>query len=287
MPKERVFMNTNYIFVKTQKFICGITMAFIIILLGGCDSLTSLLVPPPPTTIADIAYDTRRRSDVDYRIFIKESSCFVPYLVATANHNGNVLLVREFLLDELIHFNPSPHESPPGHNLWASQDFGGYYEDSYIDNFLNTEFMSNLGEGVIEAMILSNIEITDKSSMGVAGRVSKHIYRHVFLLSSRELGVADSRITVPEGERLDIFAGKFTRRVARHSNGKAHPYWTRTPQNWETYRVMIIGVDMAGPGTANNLLGVRPAFSLYRNTPITTRTDIVKGEYVFVIGGGD
>jgi len=258
-------------------------MIFIIVLLGGCDYLPLPLTPQPPTTIADIAYDTRRRT-ADYRVYIEESGDFVPYLVVTSNHNGNVLLVREFLLDDTMHFNPSPHESPPGHSLWAWQDFGAYYEDSYIDAFLNSKFMDTLGGAVVEALVLSNIEITDKSSMGVAGRTSTHIYRYIFLLSSRELGVADSSVIVPEGERLDIFAGEFTRRVARHSNGEANPYWTRTPQNWETYTVVTIGVNAIGIGSANNQIGVRPAFSLYRNIPITTRTDIVEGEYVFVIG---
>ena len=255
---------------------------FVAVLLGGCN-LPLPLTPQPPTTIADIAYDTRRRT-ADYRVYIEENGQFVPYLVVTANHNDNVLLVREFLLDETMHFNPSPRPHNPG--LWASQDYGAYYEDSYIDIFLNSNFIDTFGGAAREAMVLSNIEITDKSSMGVAGRVSKHIYRYVFLLSSIELGVAESRITVSEGKRLDIFAGKFARRVARFSNGKEHPYWTRTPQNSETYRVMVIGVDAAGPGTPHTLLGVRPSFAVYRNTPITTRNDIVEGEYVFVVGGG-
>ena len=263
-------------------------MVLIIISLGGCDYLPLPLTPQPPTTIADIAYDTRRRT-ADYRVYIEESGDFVPYLVVTANHNGNVLLVREFLLDETMHFNPSPHESPPGHSLWARQDFGAYYEDSYIDIFLNSIFIDTFWGAAREAMVLSNIEITDKSSMGVTGRTSKHIYRYVFLLSLRELHRIELRTVVPEGKSLDYFTSSYTRRVARRADGIAIPYWTRSPQTWETYRVMAIGATnaMVDFATADRHLGVRPAFSVHRNTTITTRTDIVEGQYVFVIGSGD
>ena len=277
-------MGVDYLFIKVRKLIYVAVVAFIIILFGGCDRMTSLLVLPPPTTIADIAYDTRMRR-VDYRVYIEENSDFVPYLVATSNYNGNVLLVREFLLDDAMHFNPSPRSHNPG--LWGWYDFGAYYEGSYIDSFLNSEFISILGGGAIGAMVLSNIEITDKSSMGVAGRLSTHIQRYVFLLSLKELGGPESSINVPEGERLDIFAGKFTRRVARLSDGEAYPYWTRSPSTWGTNNAFVIGANAIDSGPAHNLLGVRPAFAVYRNTPITTRTDIVDGEYVFVIDERD
>jgi len=131
-----------------------------------------------PTTIADIAYDVRNRG-ADYRIYLQENGRFVPYLVLTANYSGsrNALLLREHLLDREIAFNPSPR----GHGLWAWQDFGAYYSDSNIDNFLNTEFISTLCETVIAVIVPSEIMITDKSSIGVTGLTSTNITRYILL----------------------------------------------------------------------------------------------------------
>jgi len=104
----------------------------------------------------------------------------------------------------------------------------------------------------------------------------------------RELHRIDLRTVVPEGEPLEYFTSSYTRRIARRADGIAIPYWTRSPQNWETCTVVIIGVThaMITSGPASNYLGVRPAFAVYRNTPITTRTDIIDGQYVFVIDEG-
>ena len=238
----------------------------------------------PPTTIADIAYDNIKRGrNVDYRVFVEENGELVPYLVLTADYGGNVLLLREFLLDEFRPFNPSRH----GERLWAWQDYGAYYPDSDIDNFLNTEFKNTLGDTVIYAMVASDIEVTAKESMGRAGRESRIITRYVFLLSLRELGHRDSTIAVPLGEALRYFRGYHIGRVATLSNGMATPYWTRTSNNWETYLVFAVSINFVDSDTADILIGVRPAFCLDRTTSITTHTCITSGEVIFILDNDD
>ena len=112
---------------------------------------------------------------------------------------------------------------------------------------------------------------------------SKIITRYVFLLSRRELGVPDSRVNVPEGNVLRFFRGHHAGRVASFSNGVAGPYWTRTPVVWDTYLPTVIAPRATGGEVADRHFGVRPAFTLARSTPITTRTDIISGESVFVL----
>jgi len=232
-----------------------------------------------PTTIAHIAYDRNR--SIDNRVFIEENGNFVPYIVLTANYGGsrNVLLLREHLLDNPMPINPSPH----GQFLWGWQDFGAYYPNSYMDNFLNMEFMDTLGELVIAAMVPSSIEVTDMDSMNIGGGTSEYITRYVFLLSLREFGVHGFITTVPEGETLRFFRNDHTRRFAYFSNGMVSPYWTRTPDTLITAFVYTIGPNAISSGTADILNGVRPAFALDRSTAITTSTDIISGKTVFVL----
>ena len=268
-----------------RPIICVLILALLVMAILRREQVLLATGLRQPTTIADIAYDVRNRG-ADYRVFLKEDGLFVPYLVLTANYSGsgNVLLLREYLLDQEVPFNHSPR----GHSLWAWQDFGAYYPDSNIDNFLNTEFASTLCEAVITAMMPSDIVVTDKSSMGVTGRTANVITRDIFLLSLRELGIPDPSTSVPEGERLRFFRGVFhTDRVARFSNGIESPYWTRTPQTWETYTVFAIGTNAVGAGSADGYIGVRPAFALCRYTAITISTDIISGETVFVLAGAD
>jgi len=246
----------------------------------------------PPATIADIAYDRITRSrTTDFRIFIQEDGKYVPYLVLTANYGGNVLLLREHLMDELRPINHSlnPVETWSGWvwGGWAWQDYGAYYPNSYMDNFLNAEFKDTLCDSVIAAMVPSNIVVTAKDSIGPTGRDSYTITRYVFLLSHRELGVPNSSVAVPEGERLRFFRNYHARRVANHADGRANPYWTRTPNTWGTSNVFAIGVDMVGSGAADGLIGVRPAFAICRSTAITTSTDIISGQAVFVLDTGN
>jgi len=235
----------------------------------------------PPTTIINIAYDNIRRGrDVDYRIFIEENSELVPYLVLATNYGGNVLLLREHIMDEMRPINPSLHGWD---RMWAYHDFGAYYPGSDMDNFLNTEFKDTLGWGVIAAMVASDIVVTHKDSIGPTGRDSRVITRYVFLLSRRELGVSDSSIAVPEGQRLRYFRGYHAVRVATLSDGSPFPYWTRTPNTWGTSNVFAIGIDATGSGTADVYSGVRPAFALARSTLITTHTCTNTGATFFVL----
>ena len=127
---------------KINRIVCYVLTMILLGLIGWWGHVLWSRVQPP-TTINDIAYDNIRRGrDVDYRIFIEENGELIPYLVLATNYGGNVLLLREHVMDESRPFNPSPRGGG-----WGWSDFGAYYPTSDIDNFLNTEFMDTLGGG--------------------------------------------------------------------------------------------------------------------------------------------
>ncbi len=72
---------------------------------------------------------------------------------------------------------------------------------------MNNEFIETLSDALQEYIIDSEVIITAKSSMGLAGDESEVITRKVFLLSQQELGLRtkDSLTTVSEGKKLKYF----------------------------------------------------------------------------------
>ncbi|MCL2400815.1 MAG: hypothetical protein FWC91_13855, partial [Defluviitaleaceae bacterium] len=96
-----------------------------VLVISGCSSMTKEEV----TVISDIAYDINPH--LGYTVFISENGRYVPYLVLTNNYNGNTLLLRKYLLDELMPYYP--YET----GTWGS---ASYYGDSPLGHFLNDEF---------------------------------------------------------------------------------------------------------------------------------------------------
>jgi len=226
-------------------------------------------------TVADRAYSWRTRDNC--LVYIKENSGFEPYIVLTANYGGNVLLLRKYLLPELMPFNENET------HLWGQSQFGGYYENSTIDKYLDTDFINTLSQTSRDAIVDSNIDITNVSIMGVPS-VTRTISRKAFLLSLKELGAPKTSASVPEGKTLRYFSDDHTRMGACLPNGEKSAYWTRTPLTWETYMVYIIDSNSGGSlDGADDKIGVRPAFCLKRSAAITQRTDIINGQTVYVI----
>ena len=246
-----------------------------LLLIGGCSLMTGM---KEPKVIRDLAYDVTRKEDC---IVYIEEDVFVPYLVLSSNYGGNTLLLRQYLLDEAMPFNVTNTHG------WTYQAYGGYYEDSYIDHYLNTEFIEILSQPIRDALMDSTIIITDKSSLGVTGDAATVISRKIFLLSLRELNGPELRTSVAEGKVLKFFVGDHDRRVADFSDGKKSAYWTRTPETWETYSVFTIGNKSIGSGSADINSGVRPAFCLDSTTPIRQRSDIISGQTVYVLADTD
>ncbi len=228
-------------------------------------------------TIEDMAYDKTGRSDCV--VYLKENDKYEPYLVLDSDYNGNVLLLRKYLLDETRQYKENENVG------WQWGEFASYYPESSIDDFLNEEFISTLEQSVQEVIVESEIEVTDKSSYGSQDRNSLTITRKAFLLSVEELGYDSEELytKAKEGDNLKYFTDNYRRRKATWSNGKIGPYWTRTPHLWDTCMVTSIRDDVRGHGAADVYSGVRPAFCIEKGTAVEKKSGIKRIKKIYVI----
>ena len=236
---------------------------------GGCGKKEYLV-------LRDIAYDESKDNPV---IYLKENDEYVPYLVLTSDYNGNVLLLREYLLPDLQQYKI--HESG-----WTHHEYGSYYETSSIDKFLNSSFYDTLSEATKGALVESVIEVTDLESYDEWNYKTHMISRKVFLLSAVELGLGDyiEYTSAKEGNPLKYFKdGESSIRTAYLPDGTEWAYWTRTPHLWESFLVTVMGVEILCNITADTCSGVRPAFCMGKETPIKESADVIAGEVVYVL----
>ena len=109
----------------------------------------------------------------------------------TSNYGGNVLLLRENVLPEEMQYQPFPYGEAMGALCapWTTYDYGSYYEESSIDEFLNTEFPKVFSDAVQTAIVDTTIEVTDMASYHEEqwAEAMHTIERKVFLLSAVDL----------------------------------------------------------------------------------------------------
>ena len=137
-----------------------------------------------------------------------------------------------------------------------------------------------------DVILDSTITITDKSSLGVAGLKTTEIIRKVFLLSYTELGLKDLSVVAIEGKPLKYFKS-VSSRIAKYGDelGARGGWWLRSPLTWEDTCAMYIGFNTSYSATSVFYeSGVRPAFCVDNDTPITLRSDVVIGQDVYVLG---
>ncbi len=218
--------------------------------------------------IQKIAYDANKR--YGYTVYIQENSKYVPYLVLTKDYNNKVLLLRKYVLEEPRIYN-------------ENFIYGGYYENSSIDRFLNDEFISSFSSQLQDKIVTSEIQITDKSSLGVAGTNTLTIGRKLFLLSYEELGLSEYAVVASEGKKINYF-NNANSRIAYSEKGEAHGWWLRTSYNMYDTTAVFIGHDSTvSEAGVDYVIGVRPAFCIERTAKIVERDDIIAGQTVYVL----
>ncbi len=238
-------------------------------------------------TLEKISYDKSKENPV---VYIKENGEYVPYLVLTSDYGGNVLLLRENVLPEEMPYKTSSHGERGGALSagWTYHDYGSYYEESSIDDYLNTNFLDIFSPEIQAAIVDTTIEVTDRESYSEQSwaNATHMIERKIFLLSAVEYGVNFSvgyNIT-KEGKSLDYFKKlDYFEKVAYKEDGTAWSYWTRTPWIWNSCDVTVIGVTKLSFAQADKLLGVRPAFGMEKDTVIQENNNIVAGKSVYII----
>lgn len=234
-------------------------------------------------TIQDIAYDVNK--SYGYTVYIEEGSQFVPYLVLTSIYNGNTLLLRKYVLDEDNLFN----------DIRCS-----YYNGSFIDRFLSSEFFATLDPEIQNLIVDSEIVGCADPKIDPSGELAENISRNIFLLSATELGWSP-HCAAKEGIQLHYFKASlnlpvYENRIAYGENGEPRTWWLRNMfhhQGGGDDLAWSVGIE-GGPGMkqvgdpeqlfpTHGLSGVRPAFCLPNTLLIEESDQVIDGETVYVI----
>jgi hypothetical protein len=170
-----------------------------------------------PHTISGLAYDDEPLTG--YTVYIEEGGIYTPYLVLTNDYNGETLLLRKEVMSEnrMLNF------------------YYSYYENSFIDNYLNTEFLELLNPHLQDIVVNSTIIITEKDRTDIGkgwyDKLPMEIERKVFLLAMSEIGikVVEGVMNV-EGKSLKYFWLFPHTRIA-YTAGQPQAWMLRTTNN--------------------------------------------------------
>jgi len=247
-----------------KKIIAIFIMLTIILILSACSEKITESV-----TIAHLAYD--KYEQFGYTVYIKETDGYKPYLVLTNKYNDNTLLLRKHVLPEIHIFNP----------LYPNSGYKNYYENSEVDMFINIEYRETLDETIQKKIIPSTIVITAKFSGPDAHTIK--IVRNIFLLSLTEIVRQRKTASLVEGIPLKYFEIA-ENRVAHNESEELCNWYLRTSSIYDSDTVFVMSLISEGIGSAAAYYasGVRPAFCVNGDEPITTRDDIIPGEVVYV-----
>ena len=234
----------------------------------------SKLIPyKQPETLNELAYTVNKRNG--NTVYIREETAgYQPYLVVDNDYNGdgNVLLLRKYVLDE----------RQPYHTYYQQT---AYYENSNLDDYLSNVYLNTLPEELRASIVQSHIEIIAMSAYQGENSDTVQIERKAFLLSFSEMaprGSPDGYIH--EGRPLKYFYDDPGRMAVTDENGKESGWWLRTPS--KGYPTCAIGGGSDGRlgfAAVDNYVGVRPAFCLPRNVVIDESEEAVQGETVYII----
>lgn len=222
------------------------------------------------TEIHQIAYNENEKGD--NIIYIKEDGEYTPYIALESNYSdsGSTILLRE----EIYKYD-------------MLNDYYSYYEDCYIDKYLNEEFINVFDDEFKDKITDFDLVITAKSSLGLCGEKVKTINRRVFLLSVTEighmLGNTENTIVGKEGRPIKYFTDNYKNRIAC-KDGEPSSWWLRSPNTWEINCSFCVGPDgkLAEGGNTYNTNGIRPAFCIKDNSKIAISEEVITGEQVYI-----
>jgi len=263
-------LSYKYYLLKVVKYILPVLLLFGLFTI--CYNFIFIYDNNDIQILKQLAYKNRK---MIYTVNIKQNNKNIPYIILTNNYDNKCLLLRKYLLNENMVFNLPENRS-------------AYYEDSYIDNYLNTEFYLTFSDILTELIQETNITITSEDSLGRCGTETVDIKRKIFLLSSSEVvGEKKSSVRLNEGKHLKFFTNMESR-IALHESLEPDNWWLRTPITWDSISVCVIGfnggtgeiaINNSDSSTKTN--GIRPAFCLPGDTPVFI--DEIDGEKAYYI----
>lgn len=233
----------------------GVLLMTTLMMLCGCGKEVFVPIEPiveaPKPELRERVYDGSAEAK---RVFIQEGDIFAPYLIIGKEIDGEILVLREFILNakDVYSFKT------------IAGSGGGYYTDGNLDNFLNTRFLASLSKDLQEMIIETPITVMTEGSIGQDGdhSATEKIDRKVFLLSTAEISY-DELETNPEGELIPYFNDVRDLVVTHTNDFEPQPYWTRSANHWSDMQAW--SVDKYGTlneSIITNYLGVRPAFNI-------------------------
>ncbi|WP_027295496.1 MULTISPECIES: DUF6273 domain-containing protein [Robinsoniella] len=232
----------------------------------------SKLIPyKQPETLNELAYTVNKRNG--NTVYIREETAgYQPYLVVDNDYNGdgNVLLLRKYVLDE----------RQPYHTYYQRV---AYYENSNLDDYLSNVYLDMLPEELRAQIVQSHIEIIAMSAYQGENSDTIQIKRKAFLLSCTEMAPGASGY-IHEGKPLKYFDDDFTRMKTTDKNGKESGWWLRSPSmgGGDTVAIGVGSDGRVGFAAVSIVAGVRPAFCLPRDVGIDESKEAIPGEKVYV-----
>jgi hypothetical protein len=245
------------------------SIAVPVLMING-EKLVYLLPAKEPQVLRDLAYDKDKR--LGYTVHIKEEGKLVPYLVLTKNYSGqgNVLLLRKYLLDPPMSFRDGWEEA--------------YYGQSIPDSFMHKEFIKRFSNDVQKNIPSTELGIKPSEANAGIGRIEK-IKRKLFLLSDIDVGKHKDKLRLENERNLQYFkrdGGSNTNRLAFVENDSvSYTWWLRTA--FETASTVVKTIDdgmFSGNGVVYPAY-IRPAFTLPPETAVEEKKR--SGQTVYVL----
>lgn len=232
-------------------------------------------------TIGYIAYDYN--SKFGYTIYIKENSKYVPYLVLTYNYNNtnDALCLRKNVVGGengyVEDYNGTISKNKV-YDGWLEMEGYVKYQETDVDKYLTEEFPKRF-----DTRLLNQIYNTELSFSKYGYEEGYEINRKFFILSLTELNYSSAAYDNQTKNKMELKYFNNDNRSTVNDIEVKSPYWTRTLSYASGYYYMVGyngGITYIGSGAK---LGVRPAFTIQNNTPITKIYDreLMQEIYVF------
>ena len=192
------------------------------------------------TTIGNIVVGTE--------FVLSEGGIQVPFIKLTSEYGGTA---RSLVIRKDIYKKDMLTTSVQGNN----------YENCQTDVWLNDEvdgYLSLLQPHVLERILAVPVQ----TAFGTYPKTVKTVSRKSFLLSLREYGYLQDKVSLYEGDPVAYF-NTDDRRSAQY-NGVRTNHWTRTPISgnfYQTYCMNTAGNDIEQI-SYTDVAGIRPAFTL-------------------------
>ena len=221
---------------------------FLIVLLTGCTFNNDTEI----TTAGQIA---KNRLNNDERIiYLIEDGRYTPYYLVSAYNNDSSLLLRKDILSNDYPF---------------SYEDNGYYAESPIDSFLNSDFLNIFPDSF--SNIIQDTDITITCRFPDTDN-TEEISRKIFLLSASEVGI-DLDIVNDEGKAIDFFNDQDN--LPALKDGKACGWWLRSTYKMDRGLAWHIAADGTVHGSAVQVpSGIRPALCIPSSTPVTKNDEL-------------